>query len=304
MKKKLILDVDPGGDDAVAILLAAHHPDAELVGLVVGYGNAEVSVTLTNTFRVLEARGLWSVRVYAGAMRPMRPVSGGLVSIPSAQEAYLPLPPGNFDVLQPKSAHEFLAEYYLGPDGPNTTYVASGPFTNLARALLFEPRLAKRIPRVVTSAGAYYEGNQTPSAEFNVWADPDAAKIVFNAGIPITMLGLEALGSAKWDGIDDDLAKSSSPVSQLVAKIIKFMYSVGWRKGEIYDPGATAAAIQPSILTTKKMHVDVEVQGELTRGRTVADVFGWFPDKTPNADVATAIDRDLYARVIAPAFPR
>jgi len=202
-------------------------------------------------------------------------------------------------VQKPQHAVEFLVEYYMGPEGPETIYAPLAPQTNLALALRLEPRLAERIPRIVTMAGAYIEGNTTPSAEFNILADPEAAFIVFNAGIPITMVGLEvtSLALVTLDDVDK-LDRLGTPQAGIAARIIHnevrwFMDNLGMSGGQIYDACAVAAVADLGILTTNPMHVDIELHGSLTRGRTVADISGHHPND-PNVDVGTHINRTRF----------
>jgi inosine-uridine nucleoside N-ribohydrolase len=298
MAQKVILDVDTGADDAVALLLAGHHPALELVAVTVTHGNAPLAVTLDNTLRVLAAGGLGHVPVFAGAAR-------ALVASPppttAAQAATLPLPATDL-APQAQPAASFLSDYYAGPEGASTCLVLLGPQTNLAVALGLAGRLATRIPRIVTMAGAYLEGNLTPSAEFNVLADPEAARCVFNAGIPLTMVGLEVTGKARIGRAEVERLHAR-PTSQgrAAAALVDFMHANGWSFGEIYDACAVAAVADPGLLQTQAMHVDVELYGELTRGRTVADMFGWF-SRPPNVAVGTGIDRERFIQVLFEAF--
>lgn len=299
MRQKLILDVDTGFDDAVAILLAGHHPALELVAVCVTHGNAPLPITLDNTLRVLQAGGLAHILVFAGAER-------ALVAEPPytdpLQHAALPLPAPTL-MAQPKRAAEFLIEYYLGPEGPNTTYVPVGPQTNLALALRLEPQLAKRIPNLLTMAGAYLEGNTTPSAEFNVLADPEAAYIVFNSGIPIGMVGLEVCYQALITPAElERLRALNTPWATAAANIIEphirwWIDNLNWDGGPVYDACAVAAVVEPDILRTKAMRVDIELGGQYTRGRTVADLSGW-QKKKPNVDVGMGLNRGRFLEIL------
>jgi inosine-uridine nucleoside N-ribohydrolase len=299
MPKKVILDVDTGGDDAVAMLLAGHHPALELVAVTVTHGNAGLDRTLENTLRTLAAGGLSHVPVYAGAHRPLL-----INPIPTIEAQYylLPFPPTRLKA-QPQHAVEFLIEYYLGPDGPQTAYLPVGPQTNLALALQTEPRLAQRIPEIITMAGAYSEGNTTPSAEFNVLADPDAARIVFSSGIPITMVGLEVTSQAEVMLEDADrLEALGTPWAVAAAQLFRtetvwFIENLGRAGGEIYDACVSAAAVDPTILLTRPMHVDIETRGELTLGRTVADISVNHP-LPKNVQVGMGIDRERFLKIL------
>lgn len=299
MPQKVILDVDTGQDDAVALLLAGHHPALELVAALAVHGNAPLERTLDNTLRVLEHGKLEHVPVYPGAQEPL---IGPVIKTHEIQYRTLPLPHAN---KKPEGKHavQFLIDYYMSSDGLDTVYVPLGTHTNLALALRMEPRLRGRIPGIVTMAGAYIEGNTTPSAEFNVLADPEAAHIVFSSGIPITMVGLEVTGMARLTLEDirplHDIGTPWADVAALLmeADIRWFMDNLGWKAGEIYDACAVAALIDPSILQTRPMHVDIELGGQYTRGRTVADISG-HRKLAPNVNVGMSIDRERFIQII------
>ena len=299
MPKKIILDVDTGGDDAVAILLAGHHPEMQLEAVTVTHGNAPLLKTLDNTLRVIEAGKLSDIPVFSGADRPI--VADPIPTKP-IQRSTLPLPSPTFTP-QPQRAAEFLIDYYLSPQGPSTCYVPLRPQTNLALALRLEPKIAERIPSITTMAGAYIEGNTTPSAEFNVLADPEAAHIVFTAGIPITMIGLEVTAQALLS-LDDaeELGKCGTVWAEIASRIIKdevlwFMNNLGWAGGQIYNACAVAALVDPLILETQPMHVAIELFGQHSRGRTVADISG-FHKNPPNVNVGVRIDRDRFMEIL------
>lgn len=298
MPQKVILDVDTGGDDAVAILLAGHHPALELVAVTVTHGNAPLPVTLDNTLRVMQAGGLAHIPVYAGAHSPL---IGPPIPTHRYQSETLPVPPSTLRA-QPKHAVEFLIAYYLSPHGTETIYMPVGPQTNMALALRLEPRLVQRIPRIVTMAGAYQEGNVTPSAEFNVLADPEAAQVVFSSGIPITMIGLEVTSQAP---VSEEVVKKTfalgTPQAQIAALLMQ--REIDWFRehlgvdGQIFDACAVAAVIDPALVETRPMCVCIELQGQWTRGRTVADVSGHHRQPA-NADVGIRIDRERFYQVL------
>lgn len=299
LPQKVILDVDTGRDDAVALLMAGHHPALELVAALAVHGNAPLETTLDNTLRTLAAGNLGHVPVFAGAAVPLL---GRFAPTLDIQRVQLPLPATD---KQPERMHavQFLIDYYLGEEGPRTIYMPVGPHTNLALALRLEPCLAERIPRIVTMGGAYQEGNTTPSAEFNILADPEAAHVVFSAGIPITMIGLEVTAKAlvlpqdvervrrlgtRWAVIAADL---------MAADVQWFQEHLGSPGGQIFDPCAVAAVIEPQVLTTRPMWVGIELHGEMTRGRTVADVScqrGW----KPNVEVGVDMDRERFVEIL------
>ena len=189
MKQKVILDVDTGCDDAVAMLLAGHHADTELVAALPVHGNAPLAQTLDNTLRLLCAGKLEHVPVYAGADYPL---VGPIIAGDGDQVIKLPFPE---PTIQPQKKHavNFLIDYYMSGEGKDTIYMPIGPLTNLALALRIEPRLKQAIPQIVTMGGAYATG----FAEFNIKADPEAAFIVYTSGIPIKMIGLEVTDAAQ-----------------------------------------------------------------------------------------------------------
>ena len=299
MPQKVILDVDTGADDAIALLMAGHHPELDLVAVVTTFGNASINITLENTLRLMDSGQLSAVHVFKGADRPL---VADLPDTPFIQKRKLPIPESKL-TSQPDRAVDFLIDYYLGLEGTDTIYVPLGPQTNLALALRLEPQLAARIPQIVTMAGAYIEGNTTPSAEFNIFADPEAAHIVFNSGIPITMIGLEATSKALITSENINyLEQLNTPLSTLAANIMQdeiqwFIEHHGSSGGQIYDACAVAAIIDPYCIQIEPMRVDVELRGEHTRGRTVADISSrHFP--TPNVDVAVNIDRARFLEIL------
>jgi inosine-uridine nucleoside N-ribohydrolase len=199
---------------------------------------------------------------------------------------------------QSMTASDFLVEYYE-KGGNETLLVPTGPLTNVALALQREPALATRVPGIVMMGGAYAEGNATASAEFNIYADPEAARIVFRSGIPMTMVGLEVTAQALVTMEDAGrIRELGTPASRVAADLIAeqvqwFVDHLGCSGGQIYDACAVAACIDPDVITTQAMHVDIELYGELTRGRTVCDSSG-LHGRAPNVDVGMEIDRDRF----------
>jgi inosine-uridine nucleoside N-ribohydrolase len=303
--QKAICDVDTGGDDAVAILAVGHSPRTELVAVTAVAGNAPLEITLENTLKVVEHGGLDHTPVYAGAAHPL---IGELLPPDLAQARRLKLPAPTIQA-QSKRAAEFLADYYLSDAGPETVLIPTAPLTNIALALRLEPRIARRIPRIVTMGGAYLEGNTTPSAEFNIYADPEAAHIVYSAGIPITMIGLEVTGQALITLEDAARIRVlGTPQARIAADLITeevqwFMDNLGWQSGQVYDACAAVGAMEPSVIQTKPMHVAIELTGAHTRGRTVADISGHHRSSRPaNVDVGVGIDRERFMRLLQEAL--
>jgi inosine-uridine nucleoside N-ribohydrolase len=306
MPKKLIIDVDTGGDDAVAMLLAGYHPAVELVAVTCVEGNAPLELVVRNSLAVLEQGKLGNVPVYAGLDRHMHvhPYPRGL-----EQERRLKLPEPTLTAAA-THAVDFLIDYYMSAAGPETVLAPVAPLTNIAMALLREPRLAQRIPRMVMMGGAYTEGNTTASAEFNIYADPEAARIVFRAGIPISLVGLEVTKQALLSLADAErISGYGSPGAKVAGPLIYeevawFVRNWGWKGGQVYDACAVAAIIEPDILKTQLAYCDIEVKGELTRGRTVCD-FGYAhrkPELAANVDVGVGIDLERFIAILDEAF--
>jgi inosine-uridine nucleoside N-ribohydrolase len=205
-------------------------------------------------------------------------------------------------------AVDFLIDYYLGDAGPQTILVPVAPLTNIAIALLREPRLAQRIPRMVMMGGAYSEGNSTASAEFNIYADPEAARIVFKAGIPISLVGLEVTRQALLTAADAARISSyNTPGAKVAGPLIHeevdwFARNLGLEAGQVYDACAVASVIQPDILYTKPAHCDIELIGELTRGRTVCDFSYTRRGLAANVDVGVGIDQARFIAILDEAF--
>ena len=299
MKQKIILDVDTGCDDAVAMLLAGHHPSLEFVAVLPVHGNAPLADTLDNTLRLLSAGDLESIPIYVGAEHPLiGPVIAGV----GDQIVKLPFPKSNIKTQQ-QHAVNFLIDYYMSERGRDTIYIPLAPLTNLALALRIEPRLSRAIPQIVTMGGAYLLGNASPSAEFNILADPEAAQIVYSAGIPIRMIGLEVTAMAEIRPPDVDSirviptrwAKAAAAVMDVVLDI--HMNKFHRDGGLIYDACAIAALIEPQILETKPMHVDIELTGTHTRGRTVADIHP-STNRPANVDVGVGFDRIRFLEIM------
>jgi inosine-uridine nucleoside N-ribohydrolase len=287
MPTKVILDVDTGTDDAVALMLAALHPDIELVAATTVTGNVPLEMTTENTLRVLDNIGV-DVPVYRGLGQPLVRAD---FPVPRDQPApgkthvhgdYLDIPPATSKA-QDTSAVEFLVETYRAATD-EIVLVPTGPLTNIAAALLLEPRLAELIPHMMIMGGAHHTGNITPTAEFNVWADPEAARVVLASGVRrITLVPLDATHKALVS-LDDCRAfrELGTPAGTATATFVERRIR-GYDEGQpmsrtgsapVHDALCIAALVDPDIITTRHLYVDVEVHGELTVGMTVVDVAG------------------------------
>jgi pyrimidine-specific ribonucleoside hydrolase len=295
----VILDVDTGVDDALALLLAVRSPALDLRAVTCVAGNAGVDQVLRNTMVVLDAAGAGDVPVARGAGRPLidppraaRTVHGedGMADLglpASSRAAY-----GGHAV-------ELLRTVLEAAPAP-VTLVPLAPLTNIALLLRSHPHLAQRLERIVLMGGAAGVGNATPTAEFNIWHDPEAAAVVLDSGVPTTMYGLDVFYDVTVDGATADrLAASDEPGTRLAGRLVR--HQVARRGGEpstIGDAGAVAAVIAPGLLTTRRCGVRVELSGALTRGTTVVDQrtpwrgggLDTFAAGAAQVDVAFAVD--------------
>ncbi|MEO8093971.1 MAG: nucleoside hydrolase [Pseudolysinimonas sp.] len=316
MTTRLILDVDTGTDDAVAIFAAAGHPELELLGVTVVNGNVALKYTVENTLRVLDHMGS-AVPVYAGAERPIvRPdfpvprhvLNGGEDSDFQVNELDFP---ASTTPAQTISAVRFLIDSYLADGGDDIVLVATGPLTNLALALTAEPRLAARIPRLVIMGGARGWGNVTAAAEFNFWVDPEAAEAVMSAGIrDVTIVPLDATHSAQLGFEDCDVFHAiGTPAGTGSADLIRHRIrnypddpAATRLTAPVHDALCIAALVHPEVLTELvDGSVHIETRGEFTLGEMVLDTRPWRTEPN-NARVALRADAQIFSRFLADAF--
>ncbi len=299
MPTKVILDVDTGTDDAVALMVAALSPDIELVGATTVNGNTGVEYTTENTLRVFDWIGMPHVPVYRGMSRPMVRAQPELGMAATIHRNLLDLPPASRGAtVRPEHAVDWLIDTYLASDG-DIVLCPVGPLTNIAVAMQKEPRIVDSIAEIVLMGGAHHMGNLTHSAEFNFALDPEAARIVVNCGRPIRMVPLDATHRALLSADDAGrLRDLGTPASEAAARFVlqriagyEATQPIVHRSGvaPIHDALAVCAIIDPTILTTEFIPVDVEVNAELSVGRTVCD----FRTRTNRpANVHFAIDAD------------
>ena len=297
MATKIILDVDTGTDDAVALMTAALSPDIELVGATSVNGNTGVDSTTENTLRVLEWIGMPQVPVHRGMSRPLaRPQAQQPNPASRIHGDLLDLPPATINA-QPGHAVDWLIDTLLASDG-DIRLVPVGPLTNIATAIQKEPAILAKIPEIVIMGGAHDHGNSTASAEFNIWLDPEAARIVVNCGRPIRMVPLDATHRALVSTEDAGRLRAlGTPAGEAAARFVlkriegydatQPMHRAG--AAPVHDALAVCAVIDPTIITTHFIPVDVETGGELCMGRTVCDFR--FRSRKP-ANVHFAMDAD------------
>jgi inosine-uridine nucleoside N-ribohydrolase len=304
-KRKLILDVDTGTDDAVAIMCAALHPELELVACTTVNGNVEVQYCTNNTLRALGAAGRGDIPVYEGVDRPLAradfPVPRADMFQNGVHGRELPIPDTDLKK-RDGSAIDFLIDTYR-----NTTdeivLMPVGPLSNIATVLAVYPQLVDKVPEVIIMGGAHHKGNVTPQAEFNIWGDPEAAAKVFRAGFrKVTMIPLDAthkaLVSAERAGRLRALgttagAAAAAFIEQRIRAYDDNQPMEERNAAPVHDALCVNFMVDPTVVDTLHRHVDVECHGTLTVGRTVVDTH-YRNRKDPNCHVAFGADREKF----------
>ena len=295
MPQKIILDVDPGHDDAMAILLANASPAIDLLAVTTVAGNQTLPKTTLNARRVMSKAGIKGIPVAAGCDRPLVRKQRIAEHIHGDSGLDGPVFSGEPDVpLDPRHAVDLIIETLMASDG-DIMLVPVGPLTNTGMAIRREPRIVPKIRHISLMGGAYGFGNETPSAEFNILVDPEAARIVFESGAPITMVGLDLTHQAQ--ATPDIIARFGAlhtPLGDFAVEMLRFFSSTyfkaeGLPGAPLHDPCAVAWVIDPTIVETVPAHVDIETHAEFSYGRTVCDIHDVL--KLPkNALVATRLD--------------
>lgn len=303
-KLPVLLDGDPGHDDAIAWMLAKASPLLDIRGITSVAGNQTIEKTTYNARRVAALLGI-DAPIAMGRPGPLLsdPITAGNIHGQTGLDGpRLPEPAGE---LSPLGAVELMAKVLRESEEP-VTIVSTGPQTNVAALLLAHPELKEKIARISLMGGGIATGNWTPAAEFNILVDPEAAKIVFTSGVPITMAGLDVTEKALI--LPEDFARVralGNPVSDIVAQWLEFFYkfhrSIGYAGAPMHDPCAVMALIHPEIFTIRPMYVQVETGGEYCRGTTVGDLLG-FSGHAPNADVLMDVDRSRFADLLVEAI--
>lgn len=316
MPRKIILDVDTGTDDAVAIMLAALHPALDLVACTTVNGNVAVEFGTDNTLRVLDHIGRNDIPVHEGLSRPLAradfPVPRHVDDLAGRIHGRtLPVPPTDRRKAD-QGAVEFLIETFRAATD-EITLVPVAPLSNIAAALALDPKFASRVPEVVVMGGGHAISNVTPSAEFNVWADPEAAAMVFSAGFEkLTLVPLDATHRALVSAEDcARLAALGTPAGESAAAFTGHRIGVHddiqkmpvAHAAPVHDALAVAAVIDPSLISTRRLHVAVETRGALTIGRTVIDMH-MRSRREPNADVAFDADGRRFVELLLATFAR
>ncbi|QDK83198.1 pyrimidine-specific ribonucleoside hydrolase RihA [Spirosoma sp. KCTC 42546] len=310
MKKvPILIDCDPGHDDAVMLMLAIGSDFFDIKAITTSAGNQTQQKTLTNALKLKELLGS-DIPIYKGCDKPLfrELIIADYVHGEMGMDGpILPDPK-----LKPESlsAIEAMASILAESEEP-ITLVPTGPLTNIATFLLAYPHLKPKIERISLMGGGGFRGNMTPTAEFNIYVDPEAASIVFNSGVPITMCGLDVTHKALVFQEDIERFRSIGNQSgKVVAELMDF-FSIFYRRerpeleggAALHDPCAIAWLIDPTMFTSKSCFVDVEVAGKLTLGTTVVDFFDVLK-KTPNTEFVYDIDREKYINLIYEAVQK
>lgn len=312
MPQKIIIDTDPGTDDAVALMAAALSPELELLGVTTVNGNVAVDLCTENALRVFDAIQIpvpvfegCAYPLYATAVpnrRPGMPYRGGHAN--KIHGDYLDLPPAT-SRKQPQHAVDWLVDTLMASDG-DIILVPVGPLTNIAMALLKEPRIAGKIQELVIMGGGHEIGNRTPTAEFNVWADPEAARIVINCGRPLRLVTLDSTHRAMVSLQDCASLKNLGTIAAGAAARFTERRIAGYADiapmgrrdaAPVHDALAVCAILDPSVIQTVFVPVDVETRGELTDGMTVCDTH-FVTGKAPNVHVALGADEPKFVRML------
>ena len=305
-RRRVLLDCDPGHDDALAILLAAASPLIDLVAITTVAGNQRLEKVTLNARRVCSVARIAHVPVVAGCDRPL--VGPGVVAEEIHGVSGLDGPEWDEVTVpeDPRHAVDLLVDEGLRG---GLTVIATGPLTNVATALLREPRLAHHLDRVVTMGGAVGLGNWTPSAEFNIYADPEAADVVFRAGIPVTLVPLEVTHQAiATPQVMERIADLGNRVARLVVELIAYFEETyrrvfGFAHPPVHDPCAVAAVIDAGVMATRELSVLVDLDSGLSRGRTVVDVYRR-SGRPPNVEVGLELDPDRFWDLMIGALAR
>ncbi len=309
--RKIIIDTDPGQDDAVAILLALASPeDLEVLGITAVAGNVPLPLTEKNARIVCELAGRPDIKVFAGCDAPLvrRLVTAEHVHGKSGLDG--PDLPAPSMELQQQHGVDFIIDTLRKEPAGSVTLCALGPLTNIATAFDRAPDIVERVQEIVLMGGAYFEvGNITPTAEFNIYVDPEAAEIVFKSGVEITVLPLDVTHKALVTKPRNDAFRAlGTPVGDAVAEMTDFFErfdkeKYGSEGAPLHDPCVIAHLIAPRLFTGRRINVEIETQSKLTLGMTVAD--WWHVTKrAPNAMFIGDLDAERFFTVLTERLGR
>jgi purine nucleosidase len=309
MTHRIILDCDPGHDDAIAILLAYGNPEIELLAVTTVHGNQTIEKVTRNALAVATIAGMTGVPFAAGAHRPLVRAAETAASIHGESGMDGPqLPAPSFDVIE-KHAVDLIIDTIMQNEPGTITLVPTGALTNIALAVRKEPRIAARVREVVLMGGGYHSGNWSAAAEFNIVIDPEAAHIVFNEGWKLTMVGLDLTHQAlATPDVVASIAAIGTTPARFVVELLEFfgatyLEAQGYEHPPVHDPCAIALVIDPTVMEVVRVPLDIELTGTLTVGMTVADFRAPAPDSCMTY-AATKLDRPKFWALIVDALER
>lgn len=309
--RKVIIDTDPGQDDAVAILLALASPDEiDVLGVTAVAGNVPLALTAKNARIVCELAGFPGTKVYAGCDRPL------VRNLVTAEHVHGktgldgPVLPDPQMQLQHQHAVDFIIETIRREDPRTVTLCVLGPMTNIASAFQRAPDIVDRVKEIIMMGGAYFEvGNITPAAEFNIYVDPEAAEIVFKSGVPLIVFPLDVTHKVLVTRERNDaLRQLGTPVGIAVAQMTDFFErfdkeKYGSNGAPLHDPCVTAYLIKPDLFTGRSINVEIETQSKLTAGMSVADWWG-VTDRSANAMFMGDVDANAFFDLLTERLAR
>ncbi|MCC9194498.1 nucleoside hydrolase [Arthrobacter sp. zg-Y916] len=294
MPQKIILDCDPGHDDAIALLLAHGNPEIELLAVTTVMGNQTLEKVTRNALSVARVAGITDVPFAAGCARPLVRTVETAPDIHGESGLDGPVLPEPAIELDSGHAVDLIIDTVMSHEPGTVTLVPTGALTNIALAVRKEPRIAQRVKEVVLMGGGYHTGNWSAVAEFNIIIDPEAAHIVFHEKWPLTMVGLDLTHQAlATDDVVQRITAVGTAPATFVGELLEFFRTSyrdaqGFAAPPVHDPCAVALVIDPKVMTTRRVPLDVELTGTKTLGMTVAD----FRAPAP-ADCTTSVAMDL-----------
>ncbi|MER1996380.1 MAG: nucleoside hydrolase [Arthrobacter sp.] len=309
MPHKIILDCDPGHDDAVALLLAHGSPEIELLAVTTVVGNQTLEKVTRNALAIARVANITGVPFAAGCDRPLVRTIENAPDIHGESGMDGPVLPEPTVELDRRHAVDLIIDTVMAHEPGTVTLVPTGGLTNIAMAVRKEPRLAERVKEVVLMGGGYHVGNWSAVAEFNIKIDPEAAHIVFNEKWPLTMVGLDLTHQAlATDEVAERIAAVGTKPAKFVGELLEFFGHTykdaqGFDFPPVHDPCAVAYVIDPSVMTTQRVPLDVELTGTLTLGMTVADFRAPAPADC-NTSVAMELDQDKFWGLVVDALER
>jgi ribosylpyrimidine nucleosidase len=276
-KRKIILDCDPGHDDAIAILMASKHPAIDLLGITIVAGNQTLNKTLVNGLNVCQHLGI-EAPVYSGMSLPMvrKQVVAAIIHGESGLDG--PVFGKLIKKAEPKHAVNYIIDTLLESDG-DITLVPVGPLSNIGVAMRMEPRIIPKIKEIVLMGGAYGLGNLTPAAEFNFYADPEAAHVVFTSGVPIVMMGLDLTNqTACTMDIIERMEAVGNRAGKMFGDIMRFTFKTqnetyGLAGGPVHDATCIGYLIDPTAYTLKETYTEIDIANGPSYGRSVCDFY-------------------------------